>query len=107
MTFTRIFVLERKFAYVWGAQALFLGGTGPEMHSSSTRPVSLFWGTILARGGAQFSLGGVKSSGLGGTAPKCPPPRGTKPALHIVTNPVVMQLPRRVLQKISRCENVW
>ena len=43
MTFTRIFDLERKFAYAWGGvPAVFLGGTGPEMHSRGTRPVTLF-----------------------------------------------------------------
>ena len=65
MTFTRIFVLEQKFAYTWGAQAVFWGGTGPEMHSSGIGPVTLFCGTIVAWG-AQFSLVRGTSSGLGG-----------------------------------------
>ena len=42
MTFTRIFVLEQKFAYARGAQAVFLGGTGLEMHSSGTGAFTLF-----------------------------------------------------------------
>ena len=54
-----------------GAQGLFLGGTGPEMHSSGTGPVTFFRGTILAWG-AQAVI-------WGGTAPKCP--RGARPEL--------------------------
>ena len=33
-----------------GAQAVFLGGTGSEMHSSGTGLVTVFWSTILAWG---------------------------------------------------------
>ena len=48
-----------------GAQAVFGGGTDPEMHSSGTGPVTFFWGTTLAWGGQAVIWGG--------TAPKCPP----------------------------------
>ena len=64
MTFTRIFVLEQKFAYARGAQAVFLGGTGLEMHSSGTGAFTLFWCTIFGWE-AQFSFGGGTSSDLG------------------------------------------
>ena len=53
MTFSRIFVQGRKFAYVWG-------GTSPEIHSSGTRPVT-FGGAQSSPGGAQFSLGGTQA----------------------------------------------
>ena len=39
---------------------LTLGGTGPEMYSSGTARVTLFWGTILAWG-AHFSLGDAQT----------------------------------------------
>ena len=72
MTFTCIFVLERKFAYAWGgAQALFLESTGPGMHFSGTRPSSLFECTIFAWE-AKFSLGGMAQAVFWvGTDPKC------------------------------------
>ena len=55
MTFTGIFVLELKFAYVRGGTSSIFGGTVLKMCSSGTRPATLFWCTIFA-GGAQFSL---------------------------------------------------
>ena len=42
-----------------------LGGTSPEMHSGGNKPVTFFWGTFLAWGGAQAVI-------WGGKAPKCP-----------------------------------
>ena len=44
LAFTSVFVLERDFTHAWGvgAQAVFLGGTGPEMHSSGTGLVLSF-----------------------------------------------------------------
>ena len=56
------FVLERNFTHVWEGTNSFLGGAGPEMHSSGTGPVTFF------RGSAQSSLGGGHNSRLGGTS---------------------------------------
>ena len=56
-----------------GAQAVFWGGTGPEMHYSGTMPITFFWGTILAWEAHISRLGGTSSDFGGGTAPKCPP----------------------------------
>ena len=43
MMFTRIFVLEWKYAYARGAQAVFLRDTGLEMRFSGTGASTLFW----------------------------------------------------------------
>ena len=73
MTFTRILVLERKFAHARRVQAVFLGGTDLEMFSSVTEPVTLFWSSIFAWG-AEFLLGGgAQAVILGDTDPKCLP----------------------------------
>ena len=66
------FVLEIKFIKLGGTTSSTLGGTGPDMHSSGTGPVTLFWGTILAWR-AYFSLRGTQAVIWPGTAPKCSP----------------------------------
>ena len=73
------------------------------MHFSGSWPVTLFWGTILA-GGAQFSLRGAQAMVWGARPQNAP--RGAEPGPYIAANPTVMQLSRRVLQKISHSEKL-
>ena len=54
-----------------GVTTSILGVSGLELHSSSTKPVNFFGGTVLSWGGHNHRLGGT-SSDLGGTAPECP-----------------------------------
>ena len=53
-----LFVLERNFTHTWENTSSILGGTGPEMHSSSIGPATSFQNTILAWGGTSSDLGG-------------------------------------------------
>ena len=70
------FVLKRDFTHTWEAHAVFWGGTGAEMHSRGTRPVTFFWDTILTWG-HNSRLGG-SSSDLRGARPRITP-RGVGP----------------------------
>ena len=54
-----------------GAQAVFWRGTGPEMHSSGTGPVTFFRGTSLAWGAQAVIWGGARPRNA---------PRGAGPA---------------------------
>ena len=65
LSFTRVFRPGTKFYSRWG-------GTGPKTHSGGTRPVTFFQDTILAWGGARFSLRGHKQW-FGGHGPKMSP----------------------------------
>ena len=55
------FVLEQNFTHAWGAQAVFLRSTGPEMHSSGTGLVTFVRGAILTWGGTLFAGGGAQT----------------------------------------------
>ena len=73
MTFTRIFVLERKFAYAWG------GGTSsifdvhrPRSKLQRHRDSYFVLGHILRLRGSILAWG-PQAVIWGGTAPKCPP----------------------------------
>ena len=78
LAFSGVFCPGTKFHSRLGGTRSFLGGTGLEMHSSGTGPVTLFWGTILAWGhtsrlGETPRLVGLQAVIWGGMAPKCPP----------------------------------
>ena len=64
------FVVERGCTHSWKAQAVVWRSTGPEMHYSATGTVTLFWGTILARGDTIVAWE-AQALIWGSTAPKC------------------------------------
>ena len=81
MTFTRILVLERKFAhargyklYFWGAQASKCSLVSPSL--------LLYFGAQSLLGEQNSRLEGGTSSDLGGYGPKMPP---MAPGLHFTS----------------------
>ena len=99
----RRLLAERKFAYVWAALAVFWGHR-PRNPFQWHRAGYFILGQNPRLGGTVFA-GGVTSSNLVRHCPEMPP-SGARPTLFIFENPMVMQLFRRVLQKISHSEKL-
>ena len=70
MMFTRVFILERKFAHAWGDTSSILGGNMPRKALQWHRACYFVFGAQLSLG-SHFSLGS-QAVIWGGTTPKCP-----------------------------------
>ena len=53
-----------------GAEAVFCGGTGPEMHFSGTGPVTFFWGTTVTGGHTSRLVGTISNGPIWGAHPR-------------------------------------